>query len=141
MGRPQAWKPAINLLVTAPIVFAPDHVGGIVDTILADFGLGAEEIAPPMVQERLLVVGGVVLDARPPNNVAPVPVAGARVDLLEPGGQARARVTTDPSGQFAFDALPPGTYQLAYSKPGIPAHLPVPVTVPLAAGPIRLAFV
>jgi hypothetical protein len=141
MGRPQAWKPAINLMVTAPVVYAPDHIGGIVDTILADFGVGEDPIAPPAVQERLLVVGGVVLDARPPHNLVPVPVPGARVDLLEVGGQPRARVTTDPSGQFAFDALPPGTYQLAYSKVGIPAHLPVPFTVPLAAGPIRLEFV
>jgi hypothetical protein len=141
MGRPQAWKPAVSLLVTAPIVYSQDHIGGIVDTILADFGIGEEPMAPPVAQERLLVVGGIVLDARPPNNLTPVPVGGARVDLLEAGGQPRARVTTDPSGQFAFDALPPGAYQLAYSAVGIPAHAPVPVTVPLAAGPIRLEFV
>jgi hypothetical protein len=141
MGRPQAWKPAINLFVTAPIVYQPDHIGGIVDTILADFGISEDPIAPPAARERLLVVGGVVLDARPPHNLAPLPVAGARVDLLEPGGVHRARVSTNPSGEFAFDGLAPGTYQLAYSATGIPAHGPVPVTVPLAAGPVHLEFV
>ena len=142
MGRPQAWKPAINLFVTAPIVYQPDHIGGIVDAILADVGVAAEvdANAPPAASERVLVVGGLVLDARPPHALAPVPVAGPRRPVRArrraPRPHHHGRV-----GQFTFDGLTPGTYQLAYRAAGIGGQAPVPVTVPLATGPVRLAFV
>ena len=46
--------------------------------------------------ERVLVVGGTVLNGVGANAAAPVPVAGARVDLLAPTGTRRATATTDP---------------------------------------------
>jgi hypothetical protein len=140
MGRPQAWKPVVNLVVTAPIVRDPQHVGGIVDTILLDYGIGSDPIVPATVEERLLVVGGVVLDGRPPHNVTPVPVARAVVELRRQTGEPLYSVTSTTDGQFVFDALAPGTYQLGFAAAGIAAAPPVLVTVPLPAGPVRLVF-
>jgi hypothetical protein len=140
MGRPQAWKPVINLMVTAPIVHDPEHIGGIVDTILLGYGVGPDPTVPATVEERLLVVGGVVLDGRPPHNLVPVPVAHAVVELRRATGEPLYSVTSTPNGQFVFDALAPGTYQLGFAADGIAAAPPVPVTVPLATGPVRLVF-
>lgn len=140
MGRPQPLKPAIYLAITAPVVHPVQDVGGIVDAILLDVGRDAGLFEPPTVAERELVVGGVVLDARPPNAAAPLPVAGARVDLLSTAGTIRATTTSGEAGEFAFAGLPPGDYRLGYSHAVIPAHVPTPVTVPVGNGPVQLVF-
>jgi carboxypeptidase family protein len=57
-------------------------------------------------------VEGTVLDEEE------VPVAGAQVGLL--GGSLEA-TTTAQDGKFSFSYVPPGTYQLAISKPGYEA--------------------
>jgi Pvc16 N-terminal domain/Carboxypeptidase regulatory-like domain len=140
MGRPQALRPVIYLMVTAPLIHPIEDVGGIVDTILMDVGRAAGVLDPPAELERVLVIGGVVLDGRPPHAAAPVPVAGARVDLQSSTGTFRAATTTGPTGEFSFAGIEPGSYRLAYSHAVIPAHAPQPLTVPVASGPIELLF-
>jgi hypothetical protein len=140
MGDGARWHPAAYLAVTIPLAFEPTEAGGIVDSIIADFGLDADPRTPLEPVETELVVGGVVLDARPPHAAGPIRVEAARVDLLSAAGALRATTTTDSAGEFAFDGLLPGSYRLAYSHAVIPAHPPQPVTVPVASGPVQLVF-
>lgn len=136
MGDGNRWKPAAQLVATVPLIYEPAEAGGIVDTILVDLG----QDLGPAAAERALVIGGVVLDATAGAAVPPVPVGGARVDLLSGVGAHRATATTQADGTFTFEGLAPGTYGLAYSHPLHPAVPPQPVTVPLASGPVRLVF-
>jgi hypothetical protein len=140
MGDGARFKPAAHLAVTIPLAFDPQDAGGIVETIMMDVGRDAGLFEPPAEAERTLVIGGVVLDARPPNAATPVPVAGARVDLLSSTGTFRAATTTSPTGEFSFAGLVPGSYRLAYSHALIPAHAPQPLAVPAASGPVQLIF-
>ncbi|MGH9675229.1 MAG: TonB-dependent receptor domain-containing protein, partial [Bryobacteraceae bacterium] len=49
---------------------------------------------------------------------AGLPVGSAEVELTRTGTQIRARFTTSANGEYRFFALPPGTYQVAVTKPG-----------------------
>jgi hypothetical protein len=140
MGDAARLKPAIHLVVTIPLAFDPAEVGGIVDTIFVELGPDADSRTPPEPLEIDLVVGGIVLDARPPHAASPVPVPGARVDLLSAAGAFRAQTATDAHGEFEFAGLQPGAYQLGCSHPVIPASPPQPVAVPVASGPVQLVF-
>jgi hypothetical protein len=46
-----------------------------------------------------------------------MPVDSAVVELTNAGTQVQARLNTSPIGEYHFFALPPGSYQLAVTKP------------------------
>jgi hypothetical protein len=89
------WKPAVELVVTVPVVAAPRLAGPPVTTLASRYlqtGVAA-------TAEELISIGGVV-------RVANLPAAGAWVRLVELG----SIVTTDDAGRFVFEGLRPGTY-------------------------------
>lgn len=134
MGATQPWRPAVYLVVTLPLVAAPDlDVGPPVDAILIDSAAAIGPAAAAADFERELLLGGLVVDA------GGHAVAGARVDLLSATG-VRAAVKSEPDGQFVLDGLAPGTYRLRCSHPDHPTTVPQSVTVPLPGGPVRLVL-
>jgi hypothetical protein len=137
MGRPQAWKPVIDLFVTMPVVPPTQQAGGIVETILADsFATSGNGVA--LATERTLAIGGLV------HSMIAGPIPSSVVELHGlAGGPAdglRDSTLTDSAGHFAFAGLAPGTYEISFSHPQHPTQLPVLVTVPLASGHVDLVF-
>jgi hypothetical protein len=137
MGQGQSWRPACYLVVTMPVAPEPHDIGGIVETIFADFTSDPGPYAVPLAGAGVLVVGGVVRSA------AGV-VAHASVELRgRPGGPADGRrdaTFSDADGHFSFGGLPPGSFDLVYSHPTHPTPPPVTVSVPLASGHVDLVF-
>ncbi len=135
MGRPQAWKPVVSLVVTMPVVSAPTPVGGIVETVFADLFLGTGIDAQPLPEERVLAVGGAVTAAGSPAPCAVVRLRGAPGSPTD--GLADDTVA-DGLGQFSFSGLRAGEYRLQATHPSHPTPPPVPVTLPLAGGHVDL---
>lgn len=146
MGRPQAWKPVVEVTVTIPVTFDPHDIGGIVETIIIDTGVLAGGSVPALDAdgpvERLVDVGGEVRDRRPPHVKSPVPVPLASVALESANGMRLAVDTTDAAGRFRFGGVVPGAYVLRWWVDGFPPPLlsPTAVTVPLDGGNYELAF-
>jgi hypothetical protein len=146
MGRPQAWKPVVELCVTIPVAFDPYEIAGLVETIFLDAGhaaaTGITALDPDGPVERLIDIGGTVLDARPPNAGSPVPVPMASVALETPAGVRLAVDTTDDGGHFRIGGVRPGAYLLRWWAAGMPSPplSPTPVDVPNAGGDYQLAF-
>ena len=118
----RVWKPVLELVVTIPVVWAEDPVAqAVVTTVLGDYGIwggGAMTLTSP---ERLLTIGGHVLQGTPP-----LAVTGAWVQLvgLAPVDlQAiNRRAITSAQGQFRFDRLHPGLYRLRTVALGLGAQ-------------------
>ncbi|NUN00191.1 MAG: TonB-dependent receptor [Bryobacteraceae bacterium] len=78
--------------------------------LLLGAGLGCVDFALPQATKAELF--GTVRDP------AGMPVDSAVVELINAGTQVQARLNTSPIGEYHFFALPPGSYQLAVTKPG-----------------------
>lgn len=82
------------------------------------FSAGARAVQP----ETGPIVSGAVTDTNG------VPLAGARVELLEAGGSAAASQTTDEVGAYQLRAPAPGHYLLSAALDGyVPARTPIDV--------------
>ncbi len=91
----------------------------------------------PGAEERLIRVGGTVLDA----TVDPMaPVADAWVQLETSGGEAVGTAQTGSDGRFMFGPLQPGNYRLRWRAAGRPEPLPRPIQVPSPTGDYDLKF-
>jgi hypothetical protein len=130
MGKIHPHKPVVGVMVTVPVTYPESVVDGVVLTI--DTGLGPD---------RLVEVGGHVLDAIGPNALSPLPVAGAIVELTTAAGRRAAGTRAGADGSFVVDGLPPGSYELTFAADGYPLPPPVPITVPTpTGGSIELLF-
>ncbi|MFA4902814.1 MAG: Pvc16 family protein [Desulfobaccales bacterium] len=91
----------------------------------------------PGTEERLIQVGGCVLDATVD---PPAPVAEAWVQLETPGGEALGATQTASDGCFIFGLLPPGNYRLRWRAAGRPEPPARPIQVPSSTGNYDLKF-
>jgi hypothetical protein len=134
MGEGHRHKPAIYLIVTVPVLYAAEAMGGMVTTRIANFrAVGAA------AGEDRIEVGGTVRDsAAPLPNGDAAPVAGAWV-VLERAGQRVQLTRTDSLGRFQFAALPAGDYQLRASSETL-AEILRDVRVPSPSGEYDLTF-
>jgi hypothetical protein len=123
MGSTHPHKPVIPVLVTVPVTYPETISDGVVFTI--DTGLGSE---------RLIEVGGHVLDAVGLNAVHPRPVADAAIVFTTLSGRRAAGTRAASDGRFVVDGLTPGTYHLSFTADGYATPPPVPITLPTPSG-------
>jgi hypothetical protein len=130
MGKGRPLKPVVAVGITVTVTYPESVIDGIVLTI--DTGLG---------DERLVEVGGHVLDAMGANAAAPVPVGDASVLATTASGVTVAGVRTTGDGAFVLDGLRPGPYELQFAADGYPGPPPVAITLPQpSGGSIELLF-
>ena len=131
MGKSRPLKPVVMVGVTVPVIYPVLEIDGMVLTI--DTSLG--DVSEPNVDpERLIEIGGHVLDAVGTNAANPIPVTGAAVLVSRPGGRRVAGTRTAADGRFVLDGLPPGDYEVSYAADGYATAGPMPVTVPQPTG-------
>lgn len=123
MGASKPWRPAIQLVVTLPILYEPGDPVPFVTTQLSNYRIGENDAGTQMR------IGGYVLDAISPGaDGAPVPVQGAWVELEALTGERLQLTRTNGSGQFEFGELRPAgsvdgtphTYRLRAHSIGYP---------------------
>ena len=116
----QSWRPALQLVVTAPMDLLldapPDPV---VLKLIQRYALTGTTIA-----EHRILIGGQVVRAG-----ADDPIVGARVELVA-GGQESF---TDSRGRFTFLGLSPGLHRIRASAPG---HTPLERDVDVPGAPL-----
>jgi TonB dependent receptor/Carboxypeptidase regulatory-like domain/TonB-dependent Receptor Plug Domain len=104
--------------------------GALVSTLLMLAALGA---APAAAQSAGLT--GAVADS------AGHPLGDARLELTTPQGQSLAHTNSDPNGQFALPAEPPGSYTLTITRAGFkPASQSVSLSQSTPA-PLAIALI
>jgi hypothetical protein len=134
MGETQPWKPAVQVVVTVPVVFPAEQASAPVTTRIARYAAGGR----PDAAELRAQIGGRVLDA----TVSPArPLPGAWVRLERRGGEPLATTTADAAGRFTFGDVAPGDYQLRWRAGPRPEPPPRPITVPSPTGEHDLRFV
>jgi uncharacterized protein DUF4255/carboxypeptidase family protein len=130
MGKVHSHKPVIGLMVTVPVTYAESVTDGVVLTI--DTGLQPD---------RLIEIGGHVLDAIGSNAGNPQPVVDATIVFTTLAGRRAAGTRSLRDGSFVVDGLPAGSYELQFAADGYPSTAPVPITVPPpSGGSIELLF-
>lgn len=135
MGSSHRWRPAIQLAVTLPILWAERSAGAEVTTRVLDF-----RIDPAAPADLGLRIGGHVLDAlAPAADGSPALVPEAWVTLEAASGQRMALVRTDGAGRFQLGELRPGTYRLRARTSGH-ADVVREVVVPSESGEYDLVF-
>jgi hypothetical protein len=114
MGTNHRWKPAIFFVVTLPVAKRTMIAGPMVTTRITEY----RHTGRPETAEVWIQIGGHVLDT----TVAPAtPVAHARVQLADAGGQLLQEVDSDTAGRFTFGDLRAGSYQLEARATGFNA--------------------
>jgi outer membrane receptor protein involved in Fe transport len=100
--------------------------------VLMGFGYGqsAKSLRPPASQPAV-VVSGTVLD---PSDAV---ISGASV-ILGPGDRGLLQTSTDNNGEFRFDAVVPGHYELRAAYPGFKSQRIRLNVGARAAGPVRI---
>ncbi len=113
MGEDHRLKPAIYLVLTVPVLYAPQPMGGIVTTRITEYrtrdDTGAHDV--------WIEIGGTVRDgtvALPPGVPRPV-VADAWIVLETPAGARVQHTRSNALGRFAFNQLRVGDYRLRAS--------------------------
>lgn len=134
MGEGHRLKPAIYLIVTIPVVYAPEPMGGIVTTRVANFRTRGAASGEDWIE-----IGGTVRDsAAPLPGGDPSPVAAAWI-VLERGGQRVQITRSDTHGRFRFASIVAGDYQLRASTETL-AEILRDVHVPSPSGEYDLTF-
>jgi hypothetical protein len=118
MGERIAWRPAVWLVVTVPVLYDTHVAGPMVTTTLSAYRPGAEE---------LINLGGQVLAG-----TDPVPGAAVRL-LAEPGGVRVQATTADDDGRFRFTGVRAGPYRLRAGAQGLGSD-DRPIDVPSTTG-------
>jgi hypothetical protein len=110
MGSPQAWKPAVYIIATLPVIQTEEISGPMVTTRITEYRLNGHE----NTAEIWIQIGGHVLDTtRPRDDGTPAPVSGAWVALIEPTtGERLQTARTNDLGRFTFGGLREQNYQL-----------------------------
>jgi hypothetical protein len=131
MGKSRPLKPVVTVGVTVPVTYPEQTIEGIVLSIDTSLGDLAEPTVDP---ERLIELGGHVLDAVGPNAAQPLPVRDAVVIVGRPGGRRVTGARSGADGSFVVDGLPPGDYEVSFAADGYAAAAPMSVTVPQPTG-------
>jgi hypothetical protein len=118
------WKPVVDLVVTLPVVHAPRFSGPPVTTLFSEYGT----VDHPDLEELTAIGGVVTLEGQA--------VAGAWVRLVE----LNRTVTTNAAGQFIFEGLRRGSYNLAGGMPGHPDATRA-IEVPSLSGEYNLQLI
>ena len=137
MGDGYRWKPVIHVVVTLPLVMAPQPSGPVVTTMFTDVRRTGD-----LSGEATFDIGGHVLDTlHPQPDGSPTPLAGAWIQLLTLAGVRRGVVRSDDAGQFVFTGLPGGSWRLraSTSDPALGVRQR-DVTVPSPSGEYDLLF-
>jgi hypothetical protein len=127
MGPNHRWRPAIYLIVTLPVVYAPQLAGPMVTTRMIEYRRYDE----PAAVETRYQIGGHVLDVTGPD---PQPVGDAWVRLEMVGGEPLQTSHTKTLGRFSFSNVLAGQYQLNYRAQGFAAEVPRVIHVPSPTG-------
>jgi hypothetical protein len=127
MGDPQAWKPALYLVVTIPVVMAEDISGPIVTTKRTDYHSNGSD------PETFFQIAGV---ARVGTNPAP----RAWVQIQTSSGEPIRATTADSEGRFTFTELREGSYRLAARITGRTPQPATPIDVPEPSGTYDLSL-
>lgn len=134
MGEGHRLKPAIYLIVTVPVLYTAESMGGIVTTRIANF-----RVRDAATGEDRIEIGGTVRDGGAPlPDGEPAPVAAAWI-ILERGGQRVQLTRTDTLGRFRFAAIVAGDYRLRASTEAL-AEILRDVRVPSPSGEYDLTF-
>lgn len=133
MGENNRHKPAIQLVVTLPVVLSNQVEGPMVTTLITHY----QVTGVPVTDEVWVQIGGTVLDAA--QNPA-VPVPGAWVQLQTAAGEPLQTASADNQGRFSFLGLQPGNYQLAFRAQGHNLPGPRAISVPSPSGEYDLRF-
>jgi hypothetical protein len=129
MGSRHRWKPAIQLIVTVPLLRSPDVSGTPVTTRTTDYLIaGAPETAIRRIQ-----IAGIVTDA------AGTPVRRAWVQL-EQAGVALSATRTNTRGEFDFMRVEPGSYRFRARADGLAEVLTPTTLVPSQSGRYDIVF-
>lgn len=135
MGEGHRLRPSIYLILTVPVIYAAEPVGGIVTTRIANFRV--RDTGDP--GEELIEIGGHVRDsAQPLPNGDPSPVVGAWV-VLERGGVRVQLTRTDARGRYTFASIRADDYRLRASTES-QAEIIRDVHVPSPDGEYDLTF-
>lgn len=115
MGSGYRWKPAVYLVATLPVIRPEGPIGPPVTTLVTSYGQKYGEKTEVHIQ-----IGGRVLDTQHllPDN-SPAPLARARVKLESTTGEMLQKSLTNDLGNFIFNRLSEGNYQLHVSAEGI----------------------
>lgn len=129
MGDDHRLRPAIYLVLTVPVLYDPQPMGGMVTTRITEYrardASGAGEV--------WIEIGGTVRDGNvpvPPGQPAPI-VASAWVSLETTTGTRVQLTRTNALGRFAFNQLRVGDYRLRISNESLgevtrDIHVPSP---------------
>jgi hypothetical protein len=119
--------------LTLPVTLPPFGTFPMVTTLITEY----TSTVSPTGLEVLADIGGTVFDGTVPPS--PVPVPGAKVEILDTSGASLGSTTADDQGRFSFTGLSPGNYQLQFSASGHPAKTRN-ITVPSPTGEYNLTF-
>ena len=107
------WRPAVQLVVTAPLDLLQDTPPGPpMTTLIERYGVSLDAQNMSSGIDEFIQIGGWVMDG-----VANAPIAGATVQRLD-GGSTLEAVTTDAQGRYTFLGLRRGTHTVRASAAG-----------------------
>lgn len=136
MGIDSRWKPCVYLVITLPVAMDKVQDAPMVTTRITDY----QQDGVATTVETLIQIGAAVLDSTHPlPSGDPSPVEGAWVQLETMLGVVVQQSTTDSDGQFTFEFLTAGNYQLRAGAVGLGVKLRA-VTVPSETGEYDLVF-
>jgi hypothetical protein len=137
MGNNHRWRPALQLVVTLPVLDHAVKTSAVVTTRIVAYRVGGSPIGPDV----RIQIGGWVRDATQPplpDGSAP-PVAGAFV-AIETAAGIRLRATqTAANGSFTFGELSPGSFVLRAAAP-LHSETSRTIDVPSPSGDYDLLF-
>lgn len=136
MGEDNRLRPAVYLIVTVPVITAPQPMGGMVTTLGTSFMSAGASAG----NDLLIAIGGRVRDSiHPLPSGDPSPVPGAWVVIETLLGQRVQITRCDRLGRFLFAPLAAGDYRLRASSEGL-ANTTRDLHVPAPGGEYDLIF-
>lgn len=126
MGTSIRWRPAIELVVTVPVLLPHEITGPPVHTELASYGLNGAG------RETRVTIGVEVF-----HGTATVPGALVR---LERSGLPLREAIADAQGRVVLSDVPAGTYQLHAWADSLGHFQTAPLVVPSGTGDYRVTF-
>jgi hypothetical protein len=108
MGADHRWKPAVELVVTLPVVQTERSAGALVTSRIVEYRVNGVPFGEVSVQ-----IGGHVLTTLAPlPDGSPAPIAAAWVGLEDVDGKLLQTTETNDAGEFTFAGLRRATYTL-----------------------------